>query len=47
MWAAGAESTPWNIPSSSGQLPVPVALNASIPTLFPVIIHDRIRNVKT
>ena len=47
MWAAGAETTPWNIPSSSGQLPVPMALNASIPTLFPVIIHDRIRKVKT
>ena len=28
------------IPSSSGQLPVPVALNAELPTLFGVIIHD-------
>ena len=27
-------------PSSSGQLPVPVALNAPFPTLFAVIIHD-------
>ena len=34
MCAAGAETTPWNNPSSSGQLPVPVALNASLPTLF-------------
>ena len=28
------------IPSSSGQLPVPVALNAELPTLFGCIIHD-------
>ena len=28
------------IPSSSGQLPVPVALNAELPTLFGLIIHD-------
>ena len=28
------------IPSSSGQLPVPVALNAELPTLFGDIIHD-------
>ncbi len=34
MCAAGAETTPWKNPSSSGQLPVPVALNASLPTLF-------------
>ena len=27
-------------PSSSGQLPVPVALNARSPTLFAVIIHE-------
>ena len=27
-------------PSSSGQLPVPVALNAELPTLFGLIIHD-------
>ena len=29
-----------SFPSSSGQLPVPVALNAAFSTLFPVIIHD-------
>ena len=34
MCAAGAETTPWKNPSSSGQLPVPVALNAPSPTLF-------------
>ena len=34
------------IPSSSGQLPVPVALNAGFPTLFAPIIHDVGRNVK-
>ncbi len=27
-------------PSSSGQLPVPMALNARSPTLFPFTIHD-------
>ena len=31
---AGAVTASWNIPSSSGQLPVPVALNAPSPTLF-------------
>ena len=34
------------IPSSSGQLPVPVALHARSPTLFPSIIHDWKKNVK-
>ena len=29
-----------NSPSSSGQLPVPVALNAAFSTLFAPIIHD-------
>ena len=33
------------IPSSSGQLPVPVALNAELPTLFGLIIHDFARFV--
>ncbi|MBE6986533.1 MAG: hypothetical protein E7433_03805 [Ruminococcaceae bacterium] len=37
---AGAETASWKNPSSSGQLPVPVALNAPSPTLFFVIIHD-------
>ena len=37
---AGAVTPSWKIPSSSGQLPVPVALNAELPTLFGVIIHD-------
>ena len=34
-------------PSSSGQLPVPVALNAPFPTLFAVIIHDWLEKVNT
>ncbi len=34
-------------PSSSGQLPVPVALNALSPTLFRVIIHQKEKNVNT
>ena len=34
-------------PSSSGQLPVPVALNAPYPTLFAVIIHDCVGKVNT
>ena len=34
-------------PSSSGQLPVPVALNAPSPTLFAVIIHDCVEKVNT
>ena len=34
-------------PSSSGQLPVPVALNAPYPTLFAVIIHDSAGKVNT
>ena len=34
-------------PSSSGQLPVPVALHARSPTLFPSIIHDWKKNVKS
>ena len=33
-------------PSSSGQLPVPVALNALSPTLFGIIIHDFPEKVK-
>ena len=41
MCAAGAETTPWKNPSSSGQLPVPVALNAGSPTLFANNIHQR------
>ena len=36
-----------NIPSSSGQLPVPVALNAASSTLFAPIIHDGNKNVNT
>ena len=32
-------------PSSSGQLPVPVALNAGSPTLFPHTIHHNVPNV--
>ena len=39
IWAAGAVTSSWKIPSSSGQLPVPVALNARSPTLFGCIIH--------
>ena len=35
------------IPSSSGQLPVPVALHARSPTLFSRIIHDWKKNVKS
>lgn len=35
IWAAGAVIPSWkSFPSSSGQLPVPVALNARSPTLF-------------
>ena len=34
-------------PSSSGQLPVPVALHARSPTLFSSIIHDWKKIVKT
>ena len=34
IWAAGAVTSSWKNPSSSGQLPVPVALNARPPTLF-------------
>ena len=41
IWAAGAVTSSWNDPSSSGQLPVPVALNARPPTLFGAIIHER------
>ena len=33
------------IPSSSGQLPVPVALNALSPTLFRNTIHHGAKNV--
>ena len=33
------------LPSSSGQLPVPVALNAPSSTLFAVIIHDYVKKV--
>ena len=40
IWAAGAVTSSWNDPSSSGQLPVPVALNARSPTLFVAIIHE-------
>ncbi len=36
-----------HVPSSSGQLPVPVALNARSPTLFAVIIHDSKGNVNS
>ena len=36
-----------NDPSSSGQLPVPVALNALPPTLFPSIIHEPAKKVNT
>ncbi len=35
-----------NVPSSSGQLPVPVALNAGSPTLFPLTIHEMEGKVK-
>ncbi len=35
------------VPSSSGQLPVPVALNAGSPTLFSFTIHDTSTNVNT
>ena len=35
------------IPSSSGQLPVPVALNARISTLFDHTIHQMPGNVKS
>ena len=34
-------------PSSSGQLPVPVALNAGSPTLFRDMILQKERNVNT
>ena len=34
-------------PSSSGQLPVPVALNARLPTLFGTIIAQNVENVNT
>ena len=34
------------IPSSSGQLPVPMALNARLSTLFAHTIHHVIGNVK-
>ena len=37
---AGAVISSWNIPSSFGQLPVPMALNARSPTLFGITIHD-------
>ena len=33
-------------PSSSGQLPVPVALNAGLPTLLPFMIHEHPEKVK-
>ena len=35
------------LPSSSGQLPVPVALHARSPTLFMGIIHDGKKIVKS
>ena len=47
MWAAGAVTASWKNPSSFGQLPVPMALNALSPTLFAVIIHDVSAKVKT
>ena len=47
IWAAGAKTPSWKVPSSSGQLPVPVALNAAFSTLFPDIIHDAAGKVNT
>ena len=47
LWAAGAETPSWTRPSSSGQLPVPVALNARSPTLFANNIHQICRFVNT
>ena len=40
IWAAGAEISSWKNPSSTGQLPVPAALDARLPTLFAIIIHE-------
>ena len=44
---AGAVTPSRIIPSSSGQLPVPVALHARSPTLFPAIIHENTNFVNT
>ena len=44
---AGAVTPSWKSPSSSGQLPVPVALNAGSPTLFAGIIHEKAENVNS
>ena len=40
MGSGCGNATVEKFPSSSGQLPVPVALNAAFSTLFPDIIHD-------
>ena len=45
IWAAGAVTSSWNDPSSSGQLPVPVALNAGLPTLLGLMIHENRQDV--
>ena len=47
MWAAGAVTPSRKNPSSSGQLPVPVALHARSPTLFLPIIHENTNFVNT
>ena len=47
MGSGCEDTTVEKFPSSSGQLPVPVALNAASSTLFAVIIHDWDKNVNS